>query len=233
MEEILRLVEQTDKPNWIVTANPEILLEARRNPSYVKTIQQADLRVVDGFGLAGLLRIIGERVHRVTGADLAEQLIRMAATHHWRVGFFGGKPDVSKKAAETMQKKFSVDILAEEGGKISRDGTEDAESESALSRLVLFAPQILLIGLGHPKQEQWILRHLSDFPALRAVIGVGGTFDFWSGSIARAPKWMRSIGFEWLWRVLQEPRRILRILNALIVFPVFFIADLFSFKTKE
>ncbi len=110
------------------------------------------------------------------------------------------------------------------------DGTEDAASEATRERMMLFSPQVLLVAFGHPRQESWIASHRNDFADLRAVVGVGGTFNFWAGRIKRAPAWMRTIGLEWLWRLSQEPKRWRRIWNAVVVFPLCVCMDYFRRK---
>lgn len=223
----------TDKPRewgsyWIVTANPEILLEARRDAEYAKTLQQADLRVVDGFGLWALLRLAGQKVERVTGVDLAEVVLDQAQKEGWRVGFVGGGSNVAQKARTNVQKRFpSLEVHTEEGGRVGVDGTGDDVGEEARHRLVLFAPHVLFVAFGHPKQERWIAKYLADFPSVKVVIGVGGTFDYWAGTVRRAPPVLRVLGLEWLWRLILEPRRFKRIWNAVVVFPVLFLLDSF------
>ncbi len=219
--------ESSTAPTWIVTANPEILLEARQNREYAAALRQADVRTVDGFGLWFLLRLFGVKTVRVTGIDLAERLIRWAADHHKRVAFIGGiGQDTSRKAMEHWLKKYpSLQITAEQGGSISPGGQDDAEGEDARHRLTSFAPDVLFVAFGHPKQERWIARHLSEFPKTEVAMGVGGTFDVWAGNIKRAPKFLRAVGLEWLWRLFLEPKRIGRIFRAVVVFPILFLVD--------
>ncbi len=233
IEQAEHQIEATDHAVWIVTANPEILLEARRNKVYRETIKRANLLMVDGFGLAAMLRLIGDRVKRVPGIDLAERLIAWGAQRSWRIGLIGSGAGMASVSAERFRKQFSnIQILAEAGGTVGADGREDAHMEEARHRMVMFDPQVLLVGLGHPKQEQWIAEHIKDFPTLRVIVGVGGTFDVWAGALPRAPHWMRVIGLEWLWRLWLQPKRFHRIWDAVIVFPILFLLDLFSFKSK-
>jgi len=225
-DKICAQMERSDRARmfWIVTANPEILLEARRDPSYANVLCEADVRTVDGFGLWLLLRLFGCDVTRVTGIDLAEKLMKLANDRAWRVGLIGGGGEhVAEKAVQDIKRRYPMlTITAEWGGAIDRQGSDDLRGEEARHRLTLFDPQVLLVAFGHPKQEQWINKHKNEFPNLKAVVGVGGSFDVWAGNIARAPSWMRTIGFEWVWRLLIEPRRIKRIWNAVVVFSYYF-----------
>ena len=96
-----------------------------------------------------------------------------------------------------------------------------------LERIRAFRPDILAVGFGHGKQEKWIADHLTTLP-VHIAMGVGGSFAFLSGRIPRAPKWMRLIGLEWVWRLVREPSRIGRIFRATVVFPVLAVWDMIS-----
>jgi len=227
LDSVFQILNAAHEPVWIVTANAEILLEAHRDPMYASIVRQADVRTVDGSGPAFLLRLFGHPVSRVTGVDLSERILWWAAERRLRVGLVGGgDPSTAKKAADKFRKKFSqLVIAAEHGGSVDKQGNDDATGEEARHRLTLFAPDVLLVAFGHPKQERWIARHMAEFPKLKVVVGVGGTFDFWAERSRRAPKILRTLGLEWLWRLLTEPRRIGRIFQAVIVFPILFFFD--------
>ncbi len=225
-EVVLERFRTAIAPLWIVTANPEILLAARRYPDYKKALQQADIRVVDGVGLYGMGRMFGEKWSRVTGVELGEALLKEAHTQDLRVAFIGGKKRVAELAAAHWRSVYpSLALIAERGGVVQVDGTDDEEGEEARHRLTLFAPQIVLVGFGHPKQERWIARYLQDMPSVKMIVGVGGTFDYWAGNIRRAPKLFQALGIEWVWRLVQEPKRIGRIFKAVVVFPILALID--------
>lgn len=215
---------------WIVTANPEILLHAKRDPLYASQLRQADYLCVDGIGLFLGLRATGVPVARVTGVELAEALIARAAEEKRRVGFIGGAPGVAEQVATFWKKTFpTLEVIAETGGIVQPDGAGDTAEEEAVHRLVLEAPELLFVAFGGgTKQEAWIARRISDIPSLKMVVGIGGAFDFWTGRIKRAPAFLRAIGLEWVWRLLQEPVRFKRILRATVVFPVAFVIDQFK-----
>ncbi len=209
---------------WIVTANPEIILEARRNQAYADVLRQASIRTVDGFGLWLMLRFTGHKTARVSGIALADQLMSLADKRGWRVGLVGGGSSVAEIAKQSLIKKYStLQVLSEEGGQVDRTGQDDAAGEEARYRLTMFNPEVLLVAFGHPKQELWISKYKDSFPNLKVIVGVGGTFDVWAGRVKRAPRWMQAVGLEWLWRLLIEPKRIRRIWNAVVVFPLTFL----------
>lgn len=210
---------------WIVTTNPEILLEAHRDRAYASVLKRADLRLVDGFGL--WLATFCQTT-RVTGVELAERLLQHAHHEGWRVGLLGGEQGEAEASIPDIKRAYpDLAILAEQGGKVSSTGEEDDRTEEARGRMMQFSPQVLLVAMGHPRQEAWIDKHRADFPELKVVVGVGGTFMFWSGKSKRAPHFMRSFGLEWLWRLITEPYRWKRILNAVVVFPILAFIDKF------
>jgi len=235
-EALKRLDEglRRDGPQMVVTANPEILLYARRHPDYWNMLRQADLRLVDSFGLqiAGWLK--GSKPTRIAGVDFAKTLVVEAAARGWKVGLLGGGkeiPGAPDKASWVLRQEFpQLQIYAEEIGVVQTDGEDGADGAEARYRLAHFAPDVLLVAFGHPKQEAWIARHLHDMPSIKIAIGVGGTLDYWSGQKKRAPGWISRLGLEWLYRLIREPRRWRRIFDAVIVFPFYFILDMLSMK---
>ncbi len=228
LQEVMLNIKKATQPFWIVTANPEILLEARRDSAYAQVVRQADVRTVDGVGLLMIGRLFGQSWSRVTGVELAERLIEHAFQEGLRVGFVGGAPHVAEAACAHWNQRYpGLQSVAEEGGRVASDGTDDEAGEEARHRLTLFAPDVLLVAFGHPKQERWIARHLTDFPQVRVVVGVGGTFDYWAGRVSRAPGVLRAIGLEWMWRLFVQPSRVLRIVRAVFVFPVLVLFDQF------
>ncbi len=221
LNEIMVQVKKLTSPVWIVTTNPEILLEARRDPTYAHTLRQADIRAVDGAGLLMLGRLFGQPWSRVTGVELGERLIAYAVEAGLRLGLIGGGVGVAEAVARRLQQTFpTLSIMAEQGGEIALDGSDDSHGEEARHRLTMFAPDILLVALGHPKQERWIARYLADFPRLKVGVGVGGAFDYWAQRVTRAPRFLQKLGLEWLWRLVLEPWRSLRVFRAVCVFPI-------------
>lgn len=214
---------------FIVTANSEILLTAKHNPAYWEILRQANLRLVDSFGLkiAGLLR--GAFCHRLAGVDFAERLMQESLKRGWKVALIGGKPGVADKAAwKTREAYRDLSVMAESGGRVGNDGSDDETGAEARMRLTQFAPDVLLVAFGHPKQEAWIARNLKEFPSVKIAMGVGGTLDYWSGEKRRAPVFLRIMGLEWLYRFFQEPQRWKRMLNAVVVFPILFLISKIS-----
>lgn len=220
-KEVIQSIKSSVEPIWIVTANPEILLYAKEDIQYRDTLNRATYRLVDSFGLQAVCKIKGMDAKRIPGADLAMELVKHTSEYHKGIALIGGGDRKSAKPAlHRLQTYFpGLRGIAEEGGMISKDGTGDDENGSARKRIAELNPSVLLVGFGHPKQERWIERYKEEFPSVKVFIGVGGTFDYWSGLIPRAPKWMRIFGLEWFYRLIKEPKRWNRIMRAVIVFP--------------
>lgn len=223
VNEIIQSIKTSAEPTWIVTANPEILLCAKEDEDYRKTLNKASLRLIDSFGLQMVCKLKGMNAVRIPGADLAFKLVKDAVDHHQAIAMIGGGDRHSAKPAlhRLMTYHPTLRGIAEDGGMISKQGEGDSENQRARGRIAEFKPTVLLVGFGHPKQERWIERYKHEFPSVKIFIGVGGTFDYWSGLIPRAPKWMRTLGIEWLYRLIKEPTRWKRIFRAVFVFPVY------------
>lgn len=225
---------ESGKPCWIVTANPEILLEAKNNPGYWEMLRKADLRLVDGFGLQLIGWLFGSSMKRVAGVDFAEAVITNAERRKWSVALLGGKNGIADRAAWNIRRLHpGLRIASHGGGEITKDGTGDSLTDEALSRLIHERPDILFVGFGHPKQEAWIAKNLYKIPGVKMAVGIGGTLDYWAGAAKRAPKWLRAVGLEWLWRITREPKRIKRVIRAVAIFPIAAVAYRLGINFKK
>jgi N-acetylglucosaminyldiphosphoundecaprenol N-acetyl-beta-D-mannosaminyltransferase len=214
------------RARWIVTANPEILLEARRDPSYRDILNKADLRIADGIGLTMIAALKGHHLTRVTGVELAEKILDESGARGWTVAFIGGGKGIAQQAFDAQKKRLSsLKGLVFDGGNVSTDGTGDDVNEEIIQQLIQTAPDVLFVAFGHPKQEKWVAKQLPSLPSVKIAMGIGGTFDYWSGTVRRAPSWMRSIGLEWLFRLFIEPKRWKRIVNAVVIYPILSLID--------
>lgn len=218
--DILEAIVASQAAYWIVTANPEILLTASEQPAYKAALCAADERTVDGMGLWFVLRSRGHRVHRLTGVDLGEALLREARVRRWRVALFGGADGVARQTAELWAKRLpEIHIASWSGGRVREDGSEDGKTWEDREAMMRWRPDIILCALGGgTKQERWIAAHRETFASAKAVVGVGGAFDMWTGRLPRAPRLVRMIGLEWLWRWILEPSRARRMWRATAVF---------------
>ena len=197
------------KKHYIVTPNPEFINLAQTDQEFCQILNQADLAIPDGVGLC-----VGTRV---TGTDLMIKLCELAAEKGYSVFLLGGRNGVAKEAAKRLKERFAnLNIV----------GTYEGDPEEVLAprpNVPLADPSVaidfLFVAYGAPKQEKWIAKNLPKIP-VRVAMGVGGAFDFIAGKKRRAPLALRRLGLEWLWRLIQEPRRLPRILKATIRFPL-------------
>ncbi len=214
-------------PICFATINPEILLKARDNSEYRKILNEFDLRIVDGFGITLYSFLFGRGIkHRTPGADLARIILEEGMQNKLRISFIINKEGLSSK-------KELILFLEKEFGKKRLCNCEIyATNKDVQGRLKIRKDtQVLFVGLGAPKQEMLIQGIKDKLPELRMAIGVGGTFDYWTNKRKRAPKIMRKLGFEWLWRLLilrgytMKKARIKRVLEATFRFPLKYILD--------
>lgn len=201
--EITKLLEAGGR-HQIVTLNPEYVVLASRNNALVDISQCAALCLVDGIGLAFALRQFGKS-ERYPGADLVPELSKYCNTQHYKLGvvLLPGGLSTPTRVHEAFTKKFPG--LAVEAW---------YADEMVLENIQKFQPLVLLVALGQPQQDFWIAKHLPALPSVRVAIGVGGAIDFLTEARRRAPRLMRHIGLEWLWRVVTQPKRIARIFRA-------------------
>jgi N-acetylglucosaminyldiphosphoundecaprenol N-acetyl-beta-D-mannosaminyltransferase len=208
----------------VFTPNPEILLYARKHPDYAALLNEGALVLPDGFGIVMVDFLRRRRLlRRWAGIDVAGLIIGLAAERGCRVMFLGGAHGTGERAAARCRSQIpGLDVVsAGDRVQFGEDGSaRSSQQESEIDELIRqIEPAVLLVGLGHPKQERWIARHRGSIPSARILMGVGGTFDIWGGRFSRAPRWLRSIGLEWLWRLGQEPVRLPRVLRATLEFP--------------
>lgn len=211
---LLRYLNES-APKTIVTPNPEILLLARRDKTFADVLNRTALSLPDGFGLKFAGWLNGFNLHRHTGVDTLELLMRLAGD---KSALLLGNQISAAVTAEIFQQKYpNLKIQIFDPRQMPPSGEVE---EKIISEIKKLAPVILIVGLGQGKQERFIAKYLHEFPSVRIAIGVGGAFDMISGKRPRAPLFMRHIGMEWLWRLIIEPKRLRRIANAVLIFPI-------------
>lgn len=197
-------------PHHLVTVNPEFVMEAQKNPAFRAMLARANLATADGFGLLVAARYVGTPLRgRVTGVDLTQRLAGLCAAKGYRMFLLGAAPGVAAATATILQARNPGLIIAG-----TESGSPDPRHEPYLrQRIAAAQPHILLVAYGHPHQDLWIARNQPDLQVPLAM-GVGGTFDYLSGRVPRAPAIIRRIGMEWLYRLIRQPQRWRRIMNA-------------------
>lgn len=195
---------RAERPAHVITLGAEMAVFASADQTYRNIVNSADLVVPDTVGVVVASKLLGRPVpSRIAGIELADQMIKRCARKGFGVYFLGGAEGVAAAAAGELAKQF-------EGLRVS--GTHhgyfipDEEPELA-ARIRESGARLVLVGMGFPQQEYWIRRNLERLgPAV--CIGVGGSFDVWSGRLKRAPEGVRRAGMEWLYRLVNEPRRL-------------------------
>jgi N-acetylglucosaminyldiphosphoundecaprenol N-acetyl-beta-D-mannosaminyltransferase len=195
---------------WLVTANLDFLRRHVRDDEARRLYAGADLSVADGMPLLWAARVQGDRLpERVAGSDLVWLIAERAAREGRTLYLLGGEPGANAQAAVVLRGRWpALVICGLSSPKI--DSPPTAEQVAALQADVLGArPDFLLVGMGSPKQEQ-IIQALRPLSPKTWMMGVGVSFSFVAGTVSRAPRWMQHSGLEWLWRMVQEPRRLVR-----------------------
>ena len=170
------------------------------------------------FPLAYIAKLPKPIPERIAGIDLIDKICEVDFIRKKRIYLLGGGKGIAEKSANILKKKYSyLNIVNSEMG-IQYQYNFKKENTELINRINRVKPDILFVAFGAPKQEKWIAENLEKIPSVRLAIGVGGSFDFISGRVKRAPKIVRRIGLEWLWRFLLQPWRAKRIFTATIVF---------------
>ncbi|MEM1176800.1 MAG: WecB/TagA/CpsF family glycosyltransferase [Acidobacteriota bacterium] len=194
------------EPTRVAFVNPDCLNIACRDPRYRSALDSADLVLPDGFGLRLAARLLGtELCDNINGTDLFPRLCAALEESGGRLYLLGARPGVAARAAVGMQARFpSLSVAGHHHGYFSAD-----EQADVIGGIKDSKPDALLVAFGAPRQDVWVEEHQASLET-PLIIGVGGLFDFYSGRIPRAPMWMRELGLEWCWRMLQEPGRLWR-----------------------
>lgn len=192
---------------YICLANVHAVMEALPRSDLRAVYNQSALTVPDGMPLVWLGRLRGHRdVRRVYGPDLMLTLCGSAAPHGARVFFYGGAADVASRLAAVLATRFPGLVIAGAEAPPFRPLSQK-EDDEAIARINATRPDIVFVGLGCPKQERWMADHRDRLEA-PVLVGVGAAFDFHTGRVRQAPRWMMGAGLEWLFRLWQEPRRL-------------------------
>lgn len=186
---------------FVITANPEFVMLARREPAVRRAADDA-IVLPDGVGLVLAARLLGAAVPgRARGRELVPRIASVAARRGLSLFVLGAREGVAERAgAELRRREPSLRLAGAYAGLPERD-------DDAVARVAAAAPDILLVAYGMPKQELWIDRNLSRLPSVRIAVGVGGAFDYLAGEAKLPPDWMAHAGLEWLWRLANQPWR--------------------------
>ncbi len=212
-DDLLQFIDNavlTQKPSYILTCNVDHLIKLESDPLFRTVYVNADVVVADGVAIIWASRMLHKPLKKkVSGSDILHELGKALEDRQYRLFFLGAAAGVAEAARQELLKQFPRMQVV--GCYSPSYGFElnKSENKQIVSMLKQAQPDIVLVGVGAPKQEKWIYEHYHEYGA-PVSIGVGATFDFLSGKVKRAPRLFQRVGFEWLWRLLQEPGRLWR-----------------------
>lgn len=207
IEKVVELVEAGDG-GYVCFSTVHMVMEAHDNPEYGAKVNGADLIMTDGMPLVWMQKWQGGKdATRVRANDLMTMLCAYAAKNNLSVGFYGGKQEVIDAIKARAQKELPDLRIAYAFSPPFRFLT-DAEDALITAEINRAKPDILFMGLGCPKQENWMAAHKDKVQAV--MLGVGASFDFYAGNVKESPAWLGKLGLEWLYRLTQEPKRLWR-----------------------
>jgi N-acetylglucosaminyldiphosphoundecaprenol N-acetyl-beta-D-mannosaminyltransferase len=193
---------------YVCVATVHMVMEAHDDPEFAAKVNAAELVVPDGMPLVWMQKRLGaQEASRVRGNDLTINLCRYAEGAGMSVGFYGGRQEVLEAIEARADRDFPTLKIAYAYAPPFRKLSEE-EDAKVVAGIERSAPDILFVGLGCPKQENWMAAHRGEVKAV--MVGVGAAFDFYAGNLREAPRWLSNLGLEWLFRLAMEPRRLWR-----------------------
>lgn len=195
--------------NFIVNVNPEIIIKNYKNTELIQVLNSEKYQIPDGIGIVYASKINkGNIKQRITGIDLMNEICIKSTKYNSKIFLYGSKPGIASKAKEELEKKIDgINIVG------TCNGYE--KEEVVLEKINKSGANMLFVGLGSPKQEQFIIKNRNKLESIKIFMPVGGSFDVISNSIKRAPEWVIKFNIEWLYRLIKQPKRIFRQLRLL------------------
>ena len=197
------------KPHLVWTCNVDHLMKLTRDGEFRDIYEASDLVLADGMPLVWVSKLFGRPIpERITGIDFLEEFAAVAEKRGYRYFFLGGSTIVLQKAKAALQKKYPKLRISTHAPSYAARWSKP-ENEMIISAIREARPDLLFVGVGAPKQEKWIYQNWKKLN-VPVAMGVGGALEMVAGTKKRAPRWMQNVGLEWLFRFLQDPRRLLK-----------------------
>lgn len=216
--------------NYIVIANANDALFARKNPLVRESMNFSSLTVADGVSLVILARFKGHTLkRRVYGPDLMAEFLKSSEGKGYSHFFYGATENTLKLLISNLQSRFSSLKVAGSYAPPFKPLNKE-EDEAVVDMINKVSPDVVWVGLGCPKQQVWMYEH-KDKLKVPVMVGVGAAFDFFAGTKPQAPRWLRDHGFEWLFRLVTEPRRLWR--RYLVDYPLFIYFIIFDLVRRR
>lgn len=230
LDHLLRTALEQGTQTLIATPNPEMMLAAKENREIARILKRMHLRIPDGVGLSWMSRLTGQgTLARFPGVDVLIDLCRLGAERSQHLLILGGWGTTTEEAIKVLNVAFpNLHVSGISDVEIRYEDNKWEQPRDLLQRIANIEPDIIAIALGssnYDKQERWIVDHVPRLRDVRIAIGVGGAIDMIAGKTKRAPEVAQKLGLEWLWRLFLQPKRIGRIYNAVVRFPIAVILD--------
>ena len=208
---VLETLIEDGQPHQVVTVNVDFLQIAQRLPRLQQIINTSDLSVPDGVPLVWMARYLGMKdCRRITGPDMIDALAHLAVERNKRVYLLGGAAGAASGARASLEARFPGLNVCGVHEPVEAEYPFPAEMDEDICRRIREAkPDVLFVAFGCPKQELWLRDHMQSL-GIPISVGIGGSFNFLSGRIPRAPKLMQRLGLEWVYRLGREPNRLWR-----------------------
>lgn len=201
-------------PKWPVneqltinTLNPHSFCVAEKDNKFKEALKNSDILIPDGIGIVWAARVLKNvKIPRIAGADMHEYLLDFAEKNRQKIFYLGA----SNRTLNKIKRRISMEYPAIEVAIFSPEFKHEFSEEENLQMISVineFSPDILFIGMTAPKQEKWVFANKDKIKA-KIIASIGAVFDFYAGTVTRAPKWIIKLGLEWLYRFIKEPRRL-------------------------
>lgn len=220
---LLYMEEEKEEAKIVFTPNPEFVMNALKDEKFMDILNNSDLNIADGIGVVICSKILGSPLkERVAGYDLVQNIFSIIKNQEKTVYFLGASEKIIEEAKNRMEAKYrGLKIVGFHNGYFS-----EYEEYLIIEEINKLKPDLLLVGLGCPRQEKWIYDNKNKINT-RVMIGVGGSFDVMSGNIKRAPNIFIKANLEWFYRLITQPTRFKRMLKL----PLFLI-EVIKYKFK-
>lgn len=204
-----RMVE-TRHPHLVFSANVDICMQARRDHELASILRAADLVLVDGTPMMWAARFLGSPFpERVSGSDFLTRFCRTAVQSGYKLFFLGAAPGVARRARLALEGAHPGITIAGTYSPPYGFEYDDQENWRIVQEIRRASPDVLFVAFGAPKEQKWLYRYRNEL-SVPVSMGIGSAFDYVAGRLKRAPRWMQSMGLEWSYRLVQEPRRLWR-----------------------
>lgn len=190
--------------NFIVNINPEIIINNYKNKIFIENLNKQNYQIPDGIGIVwASKKLNGNIKNRITGIDLMQKICEKSINYKAKIFLYGSNVDIAEKAKIELEKKYPGILIV---------GTCNGfvDEQTAIKKINKSQADILFVGLGAPKQENFIINNMNNLDNIKIFMPVGGSFDVISKTIKRAPNWIIKINLEWLYRLFKQPMRLFR-----------------------